>query len=171
MEDFDNELARLPQRSRVAFAAVCAQRALVIYEYTTHDEIIRRGPSVAIETAWTFAEGADLDKKQIEFARTEVEKAYPEEEDGGGPELFSVSAAQYALEAIEDPTPESALLAAGRVLDCIGPIDEEDGVEEEHAWQRRALQLIESLGDKPIRRDLFKDLIDKKPEWQKRFEK
>jgi hypothetical protein len=170
MDEMQEELARLPLRVRVAFAAACAQRVLVIYEYTSQGDLIRRGPSVAIKTAWSFAVGEQVDENRIEYARTEVNRAFPEPELGGGSDHFAVAAAAYALDAIEDETARSARLAAGRACDAIAQVDDEDGVEEEELWQNRALQVAKEWGTKPIRQDMFDVLGNEKPNWLLRIE-
>jgi hypothetical protein len=170
MDKVENELDRLSHHMRAAFAAACAQRVLSIYKYTAQGDVIRRGPSVAIETAWSFAEGAEVDEKRIHYAKDEVNRAFPEPELGGGADHFAVAAAAYALDAIEDETAKSASLAAGRACDAIAQIDELDGVEEEKDWQRHALQIAKEWGKQPIRRDMFDVLGTQKPRWLLRFE-
>jgi hypothetical protein len=170
MNELEQELAGLPRRLRVAFAAGCAQRVLSLYRYTAQGGVVHPGPGAAIETAWSFAAGEDVNAKRIQGVKDEVNGAFPEPDLGGGSDHFAVAAAAYALDAIEDRTPRSALLAAGRVLDAIAQVDEEDGVEEEEAWQRGALQVVKKWGERPIRRDLFGALGGEKPRWLLRFE-
>jgi hypothetical protein len=170
MDKLEGELTQLPPRTRVAFAAGCAQRVLPVYKYTVPGDVIFRGPSLAVNTAWSFAEGEEIDDNRLKQVRAELERAFPEPDLGGGANHFACSSAAYAADAIEDKTARSARLAAGRARDAIDQIDEEDGVEEEKRWQDQALQVVKSWGDKPIRRDMFDALTREKPGWLRRME-
>lgn len=170
MDQLEEELTPLPHRTRVALAAACAQRALPIYKLTVPGDVIFRGPSVAISVAWSFAESEEVKQERLEYARGEINRAFPEPELGGGANHFACASAAYALDAIEDKTARSVRLALGRVRDAIRQIDDEDGVEEEKEWQNRALQVCKEWDDKPIRRDMFDVSGSDKPKWLLRFE-
>jgi hypothetical protein len=170
MDKLEEELERLPPRTRTAFGAACAQRVLPVYKYTVPGDVIFRGPGLAVNTAWSFAEGEEIDDKRLEHAKAEVNRAFPEPDLGGGANHFACSAAAYALDSIRDETARSARLAAGRARDAIDQIDEEDGVKEEQEWQNRALRVAKEWGDRPLRRDMFDTLGTEKPKWLRRME-
>ena len=170
MNELEKELAQLPHCTQVAFAAACAERVLVIYKYTSPGAVVLRGPRVAIDTAWSFAQGEEIDIKRIEYARSEVNRAFPEPDLGGGAAHISCAAAAYALDAIHDDTARAAWTASAYALDAIDQIDEENGVEEERDWQSHVLQIAKEWGNKPIRKDMFDGLGRDKPSWLLRLE-
>jgi hypothetical protein len=170
MNELEKELAQLPRRTNVAFGAACAERVLIIYKYTSPGTVVFRGPRIAIDAAWSFAKGEEVDEKHIEYARVEVNRAFPEPDLGGGAAHISCAAAAYALDAIHDNTARAAGTAAAYALDAIDQIDEEGGVEEERAWQNHALQIAKEWGNKPIRKNMFDVLGGDKPSWLLRFE-
>jgi len=154
----------------VAFAAACAQRVATIYRLTAQHAVVHRGFNDAIDTAWAFAQGEEINARRLQDAKDQVNEAFPEPDLGGGPDHFAVAAAAYALDAIEDKTPKSAWLAAGRARDAISQIDDAGGVEEEITLQHDALQIAKDCGDTLIQRDMFDSFVNQKAEWQIRWE-
>src|SRR5262249_1655891 len=77
-----------------------------------------------------------------------------------------------ALDAVNDPSPESAVSAAFSALDAVTVFvasysDQPDTSEPE--WQERALQLVESWGEKPVDPGMFRLLDDDPPAWMGRL--
>jgi hypothetical protein len=171
MDKLEADLARLSQQARVAFAAACAERVLIIYKYTSQGDIVRAGPGMAVETAWSFASGSTVDGARMDKVKASIDAAYPEPDLGGGPDQFSVSTASYALDAITDTTTKSAWSASQYAVYTIEQIDDEQGGgDEERAWQQRVLQLAASAGNGSVERQAFRALVAEKPQWLERFE-
>lgn len=170
MDEIFRALEKLPQRARVAFAAICANRVQVIFKRTTQAETVPAGPRMAIDTAMAFAAGSQPpDAARIAQAKAAVDGAFPPADEGGGPDHFSCGSAAYALDAIADTSPRSAWLAAGRAMDAIDQVDEEGGSDEEGAWQLQVLQRIAAAGPSGLTPQFVASLDGPEPEWLKRF--
>lgn len=170
MDDLTNDLTRLTRRLRTAFAAACAQRVLVIHDIMAQSGASRSGAALAVDTAWQFAEGAQIDKHQLARVKAELDRAFPEPDLGGGSDHAAVAAAAYALDAIDDDDPDSAEMAAARACEAIRMLDSDEGAEEESEWQLGVLQSLKDWRAEAIDRDLFSSTIAAKPAWLKRIE-
>jgi hypothetical protein len=173
MNDAYSNLDQLPSKLRIAFAAGCASRVLIIYEYFS--DVYHYGPQKAVQLAWAAAEGASVSDQKIKTVSGEVDKALPDLDVSGPqytPALYAGEAAGLALDAIKDNTADSARKAAIYALGAIKSLEEgrEEGVKEEERWQQHALRELAKWGQRAPAKDMFENIGTSKPEWLSRFE-
>jgi hypothetical protein len=171
MPEIADSLAELPIRSQVAFAAACAERALAEgAPYAKHD--VRADPQLrsALDLAWRYAGGEDLDyTRDVEPVHDRVARAIPNVDDPGADEVMTyigsaVARTLFVLQAPEK-APRPAIGAAMATLGLAGLLYEDhDGAEQgEEAWQRAAVELLRSQGNKPVQPEQFLTL----PDWER----
>jgi hypothetical protein len=94
----EEELPKLSQQQRCAFAAACAARVIpVVKDYLTQDSLCE----AAVEMTWEFACGERFDpaaaRKLLDDLEVVVEELYDDDEKGAT--LHAVNAAVFALES------------------------------------------------------------------------
>jgi hypothetical protein len=163
MSTIDERLDRLPRHLRTAFAAACAERVLPVYEfdgYEEDDDSLER----ASEIVWKAACGVRVEPRALDIMEQAVRDVTPsaDDEPGFGPSIYSALTVLGALQAVEDETSDSAKRAGWSERDAYASVaqDKQEGARSEQAWQERALDLLESWGDKPVTRDMFEPLGD-----------
>lgn len=170
-EELQASLGRLSARMRTAFTVGCAERVLCLYELDCRpdDSRIR----AAIELAWRFAVGEEPEPEEIDAADAGLRAAIPNPDEPGGqtPAYMACLTLGFALDAIDDPTPESAVNGAFEALDAVDVFEDFFEPESrawsvtEQEWQLRALAVCEAGGDGPVSRNLFTALGANPPEW------
>ncbi len=170
-EELLARLGRLSTRLRAAFTVGCAERVLCLYDLDRwpDDPRIR----AAVDLAWRYAGGEEPELEEIAAAEDGLRAAIPNpnEPDGQTPAYMACMALGFALDAIDDPTAESAVSGAFEALDAVDVFEDYFEPESrtwsvvEQDWQLRALAACEATSDTPVRRDLFAALGPSPPEW------
>jgi hypothetical protein len=170
-EELWARLGRLPTRLRTAFTVGCAERVLCLHNLDCRPDDPRI--KAAVDLAWRYASGGEPELEQIDVAEAGLREAIPRLDVPGGPTpaYMACMALAFALDAIDDPTAESALSGAFEALDAVDAFEDyfEPGSRTwsatEQAWQLRALAACESAGEAPAPRDLFAALGPHPPQW------
>jgi uncharacterized protein YjaG (DUF416 family) len=118
-----SQLARLPQRHRVAYASACAERLLPLYTWFQgtgswgDSTVLDRG----ISLAWNWAKG-QAEGKAIRDAIAACEEVTPDTEDFSSGlvsrALDAAAAVAQALETCLDPSPETAAQVGEIAWEC-----------------------------------------------------
>jgi hypothetical protein len=163
-EELLARLDRLDTRLRTAFAVACTERALSIYPALGLSRDSRL--TVAVELAWRYACGEEVELLDIAEADDGLRAAIPKlDQTSSDVVSYPVCVAlSHTLDAIDDPTPDSAADAVGSALETIEMTEDYLGHETrewavaERDWLLRALAVCESAGDGPAHRGLFQAL-------------
>jgi len=171
MTKVSDEVAGLPLRSQVAFAAISAERALAEgAPYTKRD--VRKDPLYrkALDLAWKVAGGEDLDYgREVEPIHEQVARSIPDIDAPGADEVLTYIASAVARTLFVLQAPEraakAALGAGNATLGLMGLLYEDhDGAEKgERVWQAAAVEALRTAGNRPITRDLFGSI----PDWKR----
>jgi hypothetical protein len=163
----EEELPKLSQQQRCAFAAACANRVIpVVKDYLTQDSLCE----AAVEMAWQFACGEPFDSAAAKKLLVDLEKVVEElyDDDEKGATLHAANAAVFALESTVKPESEPTYIASCEAQDAAdGDMDDGDiHIQEEANWQVRALALTTTA---PVpNRDMYA-AIDGEPAWLRAF--
>lgn len=134
-----DELARMSNKSRVAFAVACAERMFPVYE-----EFCKKSGkgellvlSGILERIWQHVFGEEMDAALVAEALRQSMLLIPSEEDEGWMDEREcaedeVSAICYTLRAIEKHDPKEAVWAARRVYEAVDAyVEGKLGIEDE----------------------------------------
>ncbi|HEY6401604.1 MAG TPA: hypothetical protein VI479_09355 [Blastocatellia bacterium] len=167
----ENELAALPRRAQVAFAAICAERALREgAKYTKHDVLNDARLRQALDFAWRYVEGEEVDyHAEMESTHIAIAKAIPNLDDPDAEETLMqiMSAVARTLLTFQDPpkAPAAASSTANSLLDLVALLyeDPQQAMNNEKAWLEKAINLLKQWGEKPLSRHMF----DAIPEYER----
>jgi hypothetical protein len=161
-EELEARLATLPARAQLAFAAICAERAVaealhVLEAPALEDPLLVR----ALSLLWEHIRGEPVRRERLEGIQRELRTLL--EQLAEGQESESVCLAAHAVEcavaAALEPGRTAALCAAGvedRYDVLAGLYDGAASVElGERAWQETALERLGAAAPKDITRELF----------------
>lgn len=170
-EELNARLGRLSTRQRTAFTVACAERVLCLYELDCQPNDPRI--NFALELSWRYVCGAEPELDEIEIAEDGLREAIPRVDlpNCSGPAYLACMALAFALDAIDDPTPESALRGSFEALDAVDMFEDYFEPEShtwsgiEQGWQLQALAACEAIGGESIPRDLFASLVSSPPDW------
>lgn len=169
-EELWARLAKLSERQRTAFAVGCAERVLCLYEVDCGPQDHRI--DAVVNLCWKYAGGEEPESEEIGAADAGLREAIPKLDEGGsGLAYLACIALGFALDAIDDPTAESAVNGAVEALDAVDVFEDYFEPESrtwsvaEHAWQLRALSVCESKVGVISRVDFFSLLGPLPPEW------
>jgi hypothetical protein len=148
--------------------------------------------SAGLDLAWRYANGDAVDRKSVGAVQKGLEKLRKQlaerlyhgdkREPLLGVLVGPVNGIATALLAIDDKKPVTAANALGRAITGVSGIvelfvepgakDDEDAVHgpsaemyREAEWQRKVARRVRDLGDKPVVRSAFADLLDEKLPW------
>ena len=163
-------LPRLTRRQRTAFAAGAAERTLPILDhyFSRRGELFRR----ALDLAWRFAEGENVDETQIEATVNELEKLVDklyDKDDGASATLYALNALSFGLQSTLKPESkivEDAVADAAAAARSDDVKNENEHLEEEVDWQLQALQLAQNASAPT--RDMFK-VLPSDPRWLQQY--
>jgi hypothetical protein len=188
-------LAQLTPQRRVAIACVALEHLMELYERgpvkaLSDKAIAGIAPgsdlvAVGLQLAWRYAEGKSVDAAQVRAVEQALQKqrkqllqrAKDADKQEGlllGVSVGPIIGAAETLLAIDAKKPTVAANAMDRAItsiqDLIEPFtdDEELPVEEmyrESAWQTKVARRARDLGDKPVDRRAFADLLGEKLAW------
>lgn len=163
----EEELPKLSQRQRCAFAAACAGRVIpVVKDYLTQDSLCE----AAVEMTWKFACDEPFDPAEARQLLDDLEKVVEElyDDDEKGATLHAVNAAVFALESTLKPEAQATYIASCEAQDAADG-DRDDGevhIQEEANWHVQALQ-VTKLVPSPTR-EMY-DAIQREPAWLAAF--
>lgn len=105
------QVARLPNRLQVAFAAGCAEHVLPLFELNRKSD----RPRNALEVTWRYAFGGEVSFEELRLASESAHSVIPDiEEDPSEEASLSMSAAvtvMATLNAVKDGVPDPAVRA------------------------------------------------------------
>src|SRR5262249_19248447 len=108
----------LSERQRTAFAVGCAERVLCLYDLDCQPDDPRIKETVAL--CWRYGGGDEPLLEEIEAAEEGLRAAIPKLNAGGsGPAYSACMTLAFALDAIDDPTAESAVNGAFSALEAV----------------------------------------------------
>jgi len=118
-----SDLARLPERHRVAYASACAERLLPLYAW--FEQVESWGDSTVLEhaiaRAWNWIKG-QTDRIAIRDAIAACEQVTPDTEDFRSGlvsrALDAATAIAQTLDSCLDPSPETVVQAGEIAWDC-----------------------------------------------------
>jgi hypothetical protein len=163
-------LDELSERQRTAFAVGCAERVLCLYDLDCQPDDPRIKGTVAL--CWRYAGGEEPLLEEIEASEEGLRAAMLHLDAGGlGPAYSACMALVFALDAIDDPTAESAVSGASSAVEAVDVFEDyfEPGSRTwsviENEWQLQALAACESADGDSVRREVFASLGPLPPGW------
>ena len=169
--NMENEIAALPMRAQVAFAAICAERALREgAKFSKYDVLNDKRLRQALDFAWRYVEGEEVDyQKEIEPTHLAIAQNIPDVDEPGSDEALTETMSAVARMLVIFEQPERSAAAAASVANAMLALvtlvyeDLDQAEKDEEAWQRKALDLLKQWGEKPLSRHMF----DSIPEYER----
>lgn len=176
MEYYKDKLEILPPILRSAFSAIAVQRVIKIYEYEAED--YSELPEETLNKLWQLLEQSHtLSEEELNVqAQTLADNMEPILSKLAGDLILADGyvciAVKRACSAVFSDTYKTALSAISHSLSAIeGFVEPTEDVtvseakKEETEWLKKAIDLLQSWGNKPISRDMFAVIPPEKPEW------
>jgi hypothetical protein len=157
MADLRPALETIPRLARIAFAAGCAERAIIAYELEQYGD--SKPLHEAVDAAWNAALGVAPEAAAIQALEERVRSVTPviDEDPDHEPSALAGMSVIFALRAIRDATGKTAARAASLEIACFAAITEDAATTIEEDWQARALARVSAPGA-PLTRDTLRSL-------------
>lgn len=163
-------LDRLPHRLCVAYGTACVERVIPIFEAFVVDS----APRKAIGKVWQWACGQETTRRTRRSWLQAVQQTTPDADQLGliyAPAMWVGVGVTHLLAAIDDDPAENIERAINNAHDAVAAFTDQDDLSTrlEAKWQKRALQLVESLADQPVKRAMFGTMNMQNPVWADRI--